>query len=270
MRDLELGGWDSLRYEPMLVRLRAFDGDRAVVDTERARLVWEPHRVVPSYAVPAADVAVELTPTTAEPPEPMEGVELLPGVRILPPGRFRYHSADGVELDLRLDAGVAEGGAYRPSDPDLADYVVLDFHAFDRWLEEDEPAVSHPRDPFKRIDVKRSDRHVRVERDGTVLADSRRPSLLLETFLPIRYYLPAEDVRTDLLQPSATDTWCAYKGQATHHAVPGPDGPVDVAWSYADPLNDAVPVQHMICFYDERVDVIVDDVAGERPRTPWS
>lgn len=62
----------------------------------------------------------------------------------------------------------------------LAGYIVLDFRAFDVWFEEDEPDVTHPRDPFHRIDVLASSRHVRLELDGQVLAESSQPMLLFE------------------------------------------------------------------------------------------
>jgi len=116
------------------------------------------------------------------------------------------------------------------------------------------------------IDVLRSSRHVRVELDGRLLAESTRPMLLFETLLPVRFYLPRDDVQVRL-EPSDTATYCAYKGRASYYSVP--DGPRDVAWTYHDPLHDAEPVRDRICFFDERVDVIVDGVHRERPITPW-
>ena len=69
-------------------------------------------------------------------------------------------------------------------------------------------------------------------------------------------------------QPSDTATYCAYKGRASYYSVP--DGPRDVAWTYHEPLHDAEPVRDRICFFDERVDVIVDGKRRDRPVTPWS
>jgi uncharacterized protein (DUF427 family) len=114
---------------------------------------------------------------------------------------------------------------------------------------------------------------VRVERDGTVLAESSRPSLLSETGLPVRFYLPPENVRFDLLRSSDTRTTCAYKDVASSWAVPATDTagmPTDVAWTYPDPSSDAVPVTDMVCFFDERVDIVVDGERRHRPLTPWS
>src|SRR5262249_3293931 len=156
--------------------------------------------------------------------------------------------------------------AFRPDDPDLADYVILRFDAFE-WREEDEPIVAHPHDPFGRIDLLRSTRHVRIEVDGRLIAESSRPTLLFETLLPVRCYLPREHV-VAALTPSDTVSYCAYKGRASYFSLPG--GPPDIAWTYYEPLHDAERVKDMVCFFDERVDVTIDGERRARPATPWS
>ena len=120
---------------------------------------------------------------------------------------------------------------------------------------------------FGRIDVLRSSRHIRIEHDGTLLAESSHPVLLFETLLPVRFYLPRDDVAVEL-EPSDTVSYCAYKGRASYLSAPG--GPSDIAWTYPDPLHDAAQVRDLICFFDERVDVIVDGERRARPTTPWS
>ena len=142
--------------------------------------------------------------------------------------------------------------------------MVLDFDAFD-WWEEDEPIVAHPRDPFHRIDVRRSSRPVRLEHEGRLLAESSRCRMLFEGVFPlVRYYLPADDVAVEL-RASDHRTECAYKGAATHYsATVGDEELTDVAWSYEDPLDDAMPVASLVCFYQERLDLSVD---GERIAT---
>jgi uncharacterized protein (DUF427 family) len=264
----QLGG---LRYQPTPKRIRAtVDGD-VVLDSTRAVLLWEPRRIVPAYAVPAEDITAELVPA---PPsaEAAAALDALGTRRVLSPGHFRTHTTDGEELTVRASAGEREAAAFRLVDPDVEGYVELDFDAFDQWLEEDEPIVSHPRDPFHRIDVRRSGRSVVVEHEGTVLAASARPSMLFETNLPPRAYLPREDVRLDLLLPSETQTACAYKGATSSYwAVERSDGRrVDVAWTYDHPLPDAVEITGRVAFFDERVDVIFDGHRRPRPITPWS
>jgi uncharacterized protein (DUF427 family) len=129
----------------------------------------------------------------------------------------------------------------------------------------------HPKDPFHRVDVLNSSRRVRVELDGVALAESRRPRLLFETGLPIRYYLPKVDVRLDLLEPSDTVTRCPYKGTTEHfHARVGDRLHEDVAWVYPTALPESAKIENLICFYDERVDVTVDGVAQPKPVTAWS
>lgn len=263
----------DLRHEPTDKRVRARLGGEVVADTTGALLVWEPRRVVPSYAVPIRDVRAELVPV---PPldEAVDDLGLrLPAVSerpILDPRiPFEVHSADGSPVEVRPPGGTSTGRGFLPSDPDLADHVVLDFTSFD-WLEEDEPIVSHPRDPFHRIDVIRSSRAVRIELDGHVLAESTGATLLFETMLPIRFYLPPQDIRVEL-QPSSTRTWCAYKGEARYWSVALTSGAVpDVAWSYEEPLHDAIGVSGLVAFFDERLDVVLDGQPRERPVTPWS
>jgi uncharacterized protein (DUF427 family) len=165
---------------------------------------------------------------------------------------------------------VLAAAAFRPDDPDLAGYVSLDFGAF-TWLEEDEEGVGHPHDPFKRIDTLGSSRQVVVALDGTVLADTSRAVALHETGLPARWYIPRDDVRMELLEPSSHRTTCAYKGHASYYSVEGAGtAGRDIAWTYPEPLHDAERVRDLVCFFSERTDLRVDGVPVDRPVTPWS
>jgi uncharacterized protein (DUF427 family) len=138
------------------------------------------------------------------------------------------------------------------------------------WFEEDEELMAHARDPHKRVDVVPSSRHVRVELDGQVLAESSRPLVLFETSLPPRYYLPAEDVVADLV-PSETETICPYKGVARYWSVPVGDRVVeDVVWSYPTPIPENPRIAGRLCFLNEKVDLVVDGERQVRPVTPWS
>jgi uncharacterized protein (DUF427 family) len=129
----------------------------------------------------------------------------------------------------------------------------------------------HAKDPTKRVDVLPSERHVRVEIAGEPVAESRRPHALFETTLPTRWYLPADDVRWDLLEPSDTVTQCPYKGTARYWSVrAGGELYRDVVWSYPDPIPECPRIAGLICFFNEKVDVTVDGVREERPVTPWS
>jgi uncharacterized protein (DUF427 family) len=275
VRELFANGFGELRYEPTAKRIRAVLGGDTVVDSTRALLVWEPRRIVPSYAVPADDVRGDLVPAGPAGAGPGEDVGVaLPDVTALhvldPRTPFAVHSTDGEAADLVAAGQERPGAGFRPADKDLAGMVILDFGAFDAWYEEDELNVGHPRDPFHRIDVLPSSRQVQLELDGQVLADSSRPALLFETMLPARYYLPRADVTAELI-PSDTKTWCAYKGQASYFSVSvGGRVVPDIAWSYTDPRHDAVQVRDLIAFFDEKIDVILDGERRARPVTPWS
>ena len=104
-----------------------------------------------------------------------------------------------------------------------------------------------------------------------MLAESDRPHLLFEATFPLpRYYLPREDVVAEL-SPGTLQTSCAYKGAATHYDVTAGDAVLaDMAWSYDEPLDDAEPVQGLVCFYQERLDLFLEGEKVERVRTPWS
>jgi uncharacterized protein (DUF427 family) len=273
VRDLLMRELDTLRYEPIDKRIRATRGAETVIDTTRAMLVWEPKRVVPTYAVPVEDVAAEvlsLPRTESGDPDahgvaPMGAPQLAGRVVFDPSVPFDVRTTEGEPLTIR--AGAGDAAAFRADDPALAGYVIVDFDGFDAWYEEDERNVAHPRDPFHRIDIVHSSRHVRVERDGVLLAESTAPRLLFEPPLPIRYYLPPQDVRADLLRPSETRTFCAYKGEASYLSLEGEE---DVAWTYPAPLREAAEVTDHVAFFNERVDIVVDGTVLERPVTPWS
>jgi uncharacterized protein (DUF427 family) len=174
--------------------------------------------------------------------------------------------ADDVRTEVLPDDALR-----RYDDEDLAGYVGIAWRALDRWLEEEEEVVAHPRDPFKRVDIRASSRHVVVRIDGEVVAETRRPHLLFETGLPVRYYMPREDVHMELLSPSDTVTRCAYKGEASHwSARVGDEVHQDVAWAYPEPLPDHPQIRGLIAFYNERTDFEVDGELQERPETQWS
>jgi uncharacterized protein (DUF427 family) len=258
------GSRTELRFHPTAKRIRVSLGGRLICDTTSAVLVWEPRRVVPTYAVPAADLVAELEPADARPlPDPLPP--------FLGPVDFAAHSCPGRAFSVRSDADVAEAAAFVPDDPDLEGLVVLDFSTTTpfAWVEEDEPVTGHPHDPFKRIDVLRSDRRIVVSHGGEVLADSRRAMALYETLLPTRWYLPPDDVRLDLLTPSPTRTVCAYKGEASYYSLAS-GAAADIAWYYPDPLHDAARVRDLVCFFAERTDLSVDGVDAARPVSPWS
>jgi uncharacterized protein (DUF427 family) len=175
-----------------------------------------------------------------------------------------YVPVTDVVADVAIDATTS-------TDERLRDYVHIKWNAMDAWFEEDEEVFVHPRSPYARVDILPSSRHVQVEVDGVIVADSVHASLLLETGLPARWYIPKVDVRMDLLEPTDTVTQCPYKGTARYWSARLPSGiATDIAWSYPTPLPESERIAGLICFYNERVDITVDGVRQERPTTKFS
>src|SRR3954451_229022 len=245
---------ERVRVEPGQKRIRAYLGGVVVADTTTPTLVWElPY--FPTYYFPAADVAAG----------------------VLAPSDSTVHSpsrGDARVFDVRAGGKTAVGGAAQFAESPieaLRELVRFDWDAMDAWFEEDEEVFVHPRDPHTRIDVLGSSRHVEVTIGGVKVADSHQPRLLFETGLPALYYLPLTDVRMDLLRPSDTESRCPYKGTASYWSVVI-DGTVheDVLWTYRAPLPESQKVAGLVCFYNERVDTVIDGVAQERPNTKFS
>lgn len=272
MQSLFMNTLQDLRVHPVDKWIRASAGGTTIVDSKRAKVVWEPRRVVPSYAVPVADLEGELVPYAGDAGTEMPvRLDQDSPVVLDPRTPFTVHSCPGVALTICTAEHDLAGAAFAPDDADLDGYVVLDWDAFEEWHEEDERVIGHPHDPFDRIDCLRSSRHVVISLDGQVLADTTRATLLFETPLGMRYYLPREDVRMDLLGPSAQQSICAYKGVASYWSVgTGGEEATDIAWGYEHPLHDALPVRDLVCFFTERVDLTVDGEEIPRPVTPWS
>jgi uncharacterized protein (DUF427 family) len=211
---------------------------------------------VPVLAVPVDDLRARADPAERAGPAP-DGI-LHPGIP------FTAHSTPGEPFTVSAHGQTREGAAFRAADPDLAGHLVLDFDAFDRWYEEDEPLRGHPRDPFHRVDARVSSRHVVIVYKGRTLADTTAPTLVYETSLPTRFYVP----RADLVAPfraSATKTYCPYKGEASYLSLDERD---DIAWSYENPLPDAAPLTDLVAFFDDIMEVTVDGVRREPPDSP--
>src|SRR2546423_1125409 len=244
-RELPAEGLLYLEQSPKWIRARL--AGQTVVDSREPRILHE-HARLPVFYFPRDDVHGELRPSGRTESDPVKGKQRL----------------------LTLEAGgqTAEDAAWTfDGEPLLNGLVGFRWSAMDEWLEEDEPLLGHARGPYSRIDVRETSRHVRVAVQGQLVAETRRAKVLFEAGLPPRWYFPREDVRMELLEDSDTQTTCAYKGFASYWSVGDED---DVAWTYLDPLQDALPVKGMVAFFNERVELELDGEAQERPRTQWS
>jgi uncharacterized protein (DUF427 family) len=141
----------------------------------------------------------------------------------------------------------------------------------DHWFEEDEEILAHPRDPYHRVDILRSSRHIRVELDGIILAETKNPTILFETSLPLRFYIPMEDVQMKVLEKTSSKTICPYKGAASYWSV-SVAGKIyrNLVWTYQEPFLESKKIEGLLCFFNEKVDLFVDGELQERPKTLWS
>ncbi|MFQ5970894.1 MAG: DUF427 domain-containing protein [Alphaproteobacteria bacterium] len=243
-------------FEPSPRRVRAVFNKQVVGDSKRMMLLHEPKRLPVYYF-------------------PKEGVRF----DFLEPSEHTTHSeykGEGVFWHVRVGDRVAENAAcsfHGPPEggPDLAGHVTFEWGRMDRWYEEDDEVFVHARDPYKRVDVLHSSRHIRVAVDGVTVAETRRPCLLFETGLPTRYYIPKEDVRTELLEESRHVTRCPYKGAANYYSLRiGDKLRENLVWYYTYPIPECPKIEGLLCFFNEKVDIYDDDELQPRPLTPWS
>ncbi|MBA2318452.1 MAG: DUF427 domain-containing protein [Euzebyales bacterium] len=222
-------------------RVRATFADEVVLDTTRGRLLHESN-LLPVLYVPTEDVRQALLQATDHSTHcPFKGDasywSVVVGDRTADDAVWGYPEPNG-------DAGW------------LAGYMAFYWDRMDAWFDEDEQVHGHLRDPYHRIDTRRSSRRVVVRRGDEVLAESSRPIVVSETGLPNRFYLPVADVRTDLLTSSTSQSHCPYKGWATYWSLR--DGTADVAWSYEEPFTDAAQTAGHLCFSGDDVVTEVD------------
>lgn len=228
---------DHIAYvEPWPRRMRAMFGNRTVLDSRNGMML---HRTgtAPTLLFPLGDLIADVL------------------VEDEPAGSWTVQAGNRSAPQAVTTAPALAG----PAGADIEGLVIIDYSAMDRWFEEDDPVYAHPRDPYHRVDVRSSSRHVLVRHAGVVVAESGRPKLLFETGLPVRYYLPFADVRIDLLELSDTISECPYKGDGQHWNLAGASDVVaDAAWSLPHPLAEASLALEHISFYPDKLEVMVD------------
>ena len=242
------------RVEPSPRWVRVKAGDTWVADTRRALLLaWYGPGMLPTYCFPDEDVRTDLLS-----PSPVGS------------GGFT------VDHDLRVGDQVIERAAQSFVNPPPAVAAVGGHWSFTwdgrvQWYEEALEIHVHARDTSKRVDAVPSERHVRVEVGGELVAESRQPHALFETSLPTRWYLRVHDVFWDKLEPSPTVSRCPYKGTARYWSVrAGGQLHPDLAWAYPDPVPECPRIADLVAFFDEKVDITIDGVLQSRPQTHWS
>jgi uncharacterized protein (DUF427 family) len=245
----------AMYIEPCGKWIRVVVGGETIADTRRAVLLSESGHQ-PVYYFPPEDVRADvLEPSNRHTSCPKKG-------------EASYHT-------IRAGDTVIEAGAWYYPEPiegaePLKGMIAFYWDRMDGWFEEDEEVFVHPRDPYHRVDVIPTSRHVKISLDGEVLAESDRAIALFESNLPIRWYLPREDVSVEV-EPTDTATRCPYKGIAGYYAVRLQNGETvkDLIWYYDDPLPAADRIAGRLCFFNERVDIEIDGEPEARPKTLW-
>jgi uncharacterized protein (DUF427 family) len=243
----------ALYLEPTPKRIRVEVGGEVIADSRHAFLLHESGHQ-PIYYFPPEDVRADVLEATER------------HTRCPKKGHASYYT-------IRAGDEIVENGAWYYPDPlpeaaPIKDLIAFYFNRMGRWMEEGQEIGVHPRDPYHRIDVLSTDRHIRISLDGELLAETTRAVALFESNLTARWYIPAADVLAEL-EPSDTITRCPYKGTAAYYSVGG-EGGKDLVWHYDEPLDEALGIKGMLCFFNERVDIEFDGELQERPDSPWS
>ena len=210
------------KFEDSPRRIRVLLHGAYIFDTTSTTLVWE-HPWYPNYYLPHSALQ---NASLTEPAPSDEGYTI---------------------YTLTVGAKNSRGAAVLFNKGRLEGLVRLDFKTMDGWFEEDDPIYGHPADPYKRIDIRRSTREIKVVVAGQTVAESTWAMHLYETSLPVRYYLPKTAAKWELVQPSETTSFCSYKGQASYYHIVI-DGKVheDLVWWYQTSPLEALTVQNMV------------------------
>ncbi len=225
-----------LFLHPFPRRVRARFAGETVLDSVRGALLHE-SSILPRLYVPLEDLRTDLLERTDHATHcPFKG--------------------DASYYSIRVGDRVAENAVWTYEEPIegaewLRGLASVYPERVDGWLDEDEEVVGRLRDPYHRVDARRSSRRIEVRAGGELVARSERPVVVAETGVPLRFYLPREDVLVDL-RASETATTCPYKGHATFWSL---DGVQDACWSYEEPLEAMLGAAGHVAFDVEKVEV---------------
>ena len=238
-----------VEFEPCAKRVRTVFAGETLADSTRVRLLHET-RHLPVYYFPRRDLRLDL-------------------LRASDHRTFCPFKGEASYWHAVVGGRRAENAVWSYETPfeevaEIRDYMAFYWDRMDAWYEEDEEVHVHARDPYVRIDVLESHRPLEVVLGGETVARTTKARFLFETGLPVRYYIPRVDVRTDLLEPSGRRSACPYKGEAGYFSVRiGGRLHEDIVWTYPDPLPEVSKIKDLLCFYDEKVDAVL--LEGREP-----
>ena len=229
-----------LYAEPLRRRMRARFGEVWVADSEDVVLLHEPGRYPVAYF-------------------PLGGIS--PGVL-----ERSEHTTRHRDLGTTSWYAVRAGSQSKPraawQHTELPDYagelkgrVAFAWRAMDAFYEEDQRIVGHAADPYHRIDIRQSSRHLVVRHGDRVIADTARPLALYESGFAPRWYVPRADVTESALTAVEGQTFCPYKGLCSYYDIGDAHR---AAWSYLDAWPEVGRVAGFISFEPDEVEVSLD------------
>ena len=246
----------ALYLEPTPKRVRVVVAGEVVADSRRAMMLHESGHQ-PIYYFPPEDVRSEFLEDSDR------------HTRCPKKGEASYYT-------IRVGDHVVDAGAWYYPDPiagapAIKDLIAFYFNRMDHWYEEDEEVFVHPRDPYHRVDVVRSDRHVRVSLDGQLLAESDRALALFESNLPRAGTSRPRTCSPNSSRPTRSPAVRTRGRRATTRSSSVMTSSAeDLVWYYAEPIAEAVRIKGLLCFFNERVDLELDGELQQRPESPWS
>jgi uncharacterized protein (DUF427 family) len=228
--------------EPLRRRMRVKYAGQWIADSEDVVLLHEPGRYPVAY-FPLDDVAA---------------------------GTLEPSSHSTTHRDLGATSWFVVCAGERSSDraawqhTELAPYaqmlqgrVAFAWRAMDEYYEEEERIVGHAADPYHRIDIRQTSRHLVVRDGDKVIADSHSPLVLFESGFAPRWYVPRADINEAELAPVEGQTFCPYKGLCSYYDIG--DGH-HAAWYYPQAWEEVKRITNMISFEPDKVRVELDGV----------
>jgi uncharacterized protein (DUF427 family) len=234
---------DRLLYaEPLRRRMRVRFGGVVIVDIEDVVLLHEPGRYPVAY-FPQDSIATG----------------------VLQPGGYTTHHRDlGLTswFTVRSDEHTRQRAAWEHTSlpahaSELQARVAFAWPAMDAFYEEDERIVGHAADPYHRIDIRQTSRHLLVRCGDRVVADSVRPLVLYESGFAPRWYVPRADIEESALIPAEGQTFCPYKGLASYYDI---SDALRAAWSYPNAWTEVARICGLVSFEPDKVAVYLDGV----------
>jgi uncharacterized protein (DUF427 family) len=231
--------------EPLRRRLRVRFGGAWIADSEDVVLLHEPGRYPVAY-FPLADI----TDGILQPSEHTTRHRDL-GTTSWYTARVGEHSTPRAAWQHTELPGYAS---------ELKGRAAFAWRAMDAFYEEDERIVGHAADPYHRIDIRQTSRHLVVRHENRVIADSTRPLALYESGFAPRWYVPRADVDESALTAVEGQTFCPYKGLCSYHDIGDAHR---AAWSYGDAWTEVRRISGLVSFEPDKVEVHLD---GKRLR----